>query len=170
MGLLDFFKRDAGPELFGAHEAAEAKAAALRREIDRLMPGNELTVQVDGDKVKIAGRVPDQATKEKLALIVGNARHVGQVDDQLEPAASPTQAAGQSRPAGQAGSASAQTIPVEQTSARFYTVESGDTLSKIAKAYYGDPDAYRLIFEANRPMLSDPDKIYPGQVLRIPSR
>ena len=53
--------------------------------------------------------------------------------------------------------------------ARFHTVVGGDTLSKIAKEQYGDPMKYPVIFEANRPMLSDPDKIYPGQVLRIPA-
>ena len=52
--------------------------------------------------------------------------------------------------------------------ATMYTVVSGDSLSKIAKAQYGDPMKYPMIFEANQPMLKDPDKIYPGQVLRIP--
>jgi nucleoid-associated protein YgaU len=47
-------------------------------------------------------------------------------------------------------------------------VQRGDTLSKLAKAHYGDAMKYPLIFEANKPMLADPDKIYPGQVLRIP--
>jgi nucleoid-associated protein YgaU len=51
---------------------------------------------------------------------------------------------------------------------RFYTVKSGDTLSKISKEFYSDPNRYNAIFEANKPMLEDPDKIYPGQVLRIP--
>jgi nucleoid-associated protein YgaU len=50
----------------------------------------------------------------------------------------------------------------------FHTVVSGDNLSKIAKAHYGDANKYPVIFEANRPMLSHPDKIYPGQMLRIP--
>ncbi len=52
----------------------------------------------------------------------------------------------------------------------FYTVQSGDTLSKIAKAHYGDANAYHAIFEANKPMLKHPDKIFPGQVLRIPPK
>jgi nucleoid-associated protein YgaU len=56
--------------------------------------------------------------------------------------------------------------PAQQ--AVFYTVQRGDTLSKIAKAHYGDAMKYPVIFEANRPMLTDPDKIYPGQALRIP--
>jgi len=49
-----------------------------------------------------------------------------------------------------------------------YTVKPGDTLSKIAKHFFGDANAYNEIFEANRDQLSDPDKIKPGQVLRIP--
>ena len=53
--------------------------------------------------------------------------------------------------------------------AKFYTVKSGDTLSKISKEFYGDAMKYNVIFEANKPMLSHPDKIYPGQVLRIPA-
>lgn len=51
---------------------------------------------------------------------------------------------------------------------RFYTVKSGDSLSKIAKEMYGNANDYMKIFDANKPMLSDPNKIYPGQVLRIP--
>ena len=49
-----------------------------------------------------------------------------------------------------------------------YTVAKGDTLSKIAKEFYGEANKYHQIFEANKPMLKDPDKIYPGQMLRIP--
>ncbi len=56
----------------------------------------------------------------------------------------------------------------KEPEAKYYTVVKGDTLSKIAKASYGDAMKYPVIFEANKPMLKDPDKIYPGQVLRIP--
>ena len=52
--------------------------------------------------------------------------------------------------------------------ARYYTVVKGDSLSKIAKEMYGNAMKYPVIFEANKPMLKDPDLIYPGQVLRIP--
>ena len=54
------------------------------------------------------------------------------------------------------------------TQTRSYTVKAGDTLSKIAKAQYGDANQYSKIFEANRDQLKDPDKIFPGQVLVIP--
>ena len=55
-----------------------------------------------------------------------------------------------------------------EPAATFYTVVRGDTLSKIAKEHYGNAMKYPVIFEANKPMLKHPDKIYPGQVLRIP--
>ena len=91
----------------------------------------------------VSGTVPDQETREKVVLCCGNVASVEHVNDQLKVAN-----------AGQAGD--------------FYTVKSGDTLSKIAKQHYGDANRYSAIFEANKPMLSDPDKIYPGQTLRIP--
>jgi nucleoid-associated protein YgaU len=60
------------------------------------------------------------------------------------------------------------TVDLSQPEAKFYTVVKGDTLSKIAKEFYGNANAYMKIFEANKPMLAHPDKIYPGQNLRIP--
>ena len=53
--------------------------------------------------------------------------------------------------------------------AQTYTVKAGDTLSKIAKQFLGDANAYQAIFDANRDQLSDPDKIKPGQILKIPN-
>lgn len=156
MGLFDLFKKDSGKELFKEKDAAEAKAEAIRQEIKRQgLPGN-LTVSVEGDKVKIGGQVPDQATREKLMLIAGNTKHVRQVDDQMQRQAVPSTAA-------------AQPAAPAQSVSQFYTVQSGDSLSKIAQHFYGDMHRYTEIFEANRPMLEDPDEIYPGQVLRIPA-
>jgi nucleoid-associated protein YgaU len=60
-------------------------------------------------------------------------------------------------------------VAQQSETSRFYTVKSGDTLSKISKEMYGNANQYMKIFEANKPMLKDPDKIYPGQVLRVPS-
>jgi nucleoid-associated protein YgaU len=62
------------------------------------------------------------------------------------------------------------TVDLSQPASQFYTVVKGDTLSKIAKEFYGDANAYQKIFEANKPMLTHPDKIYPGQNLRIPPK
>ena len=67
------------------------------------------------------------------------------------------------------GGAGAPAAAAAPAGGRTYTVKSGDTLSKIAKEHLGDANAYTKIFEANRDQLSDPDKIKPGQVLKIPA-
>ncbi len=107
------------------------------------LEAKDLKIQVEGDMVKVDGSAVDQATKEKIVLALGNVDGIAKVEDNL------TAAAGQA--------------------ANFCTVTAGDTLSKIAKKQYGDANKYQAIFEANKPMLSHPDKIYPGQVLRIPA-
>jgi nucleoid-associated protein YgaU len=104
---------------------------------------DELGVRVDGEKVTISGGVDTQANREKIVLLVGNVEGVGSVDDQLK-------------------------VATPEPEATFYEVKSGDSLSKIAKHFYGDANKYPQIFEANKPMLKDPDEIYPGQRLRIP--
>jgi nucleoid-associated protein YgaU len=91
----------------------------------------------------VAGQVSEQDTKEKVLLCCGNVAGVAAVNDML-------------------------TVASPAPEAQFHTVVSGDNLSKIAKKFYGDANKYPAIFEANKPMLSHPDKIYPGQALRIP--
>jgi nucleoid-associated protein YgaU len=143
MGLFDFVK--AAGELLGIGGGKAPEAGDLQKEVARHgLPADGLDVKVDGDTVKVHGKVPDQATKEKVILALGNVAGVAKVDEAIETAS--------------AGAA-----------ASFYTVQSGDTLSAIAKKQYGDASKYMVIFEANKPMLSHPDKIYPGQVLRIPA-
>ena len=107
------------------------------------IPVTDLAVPLDGDTVTVSGSVATQAEKEKIVLALGNVNGIAVVDDQM----------------------TAETVEDESN---FYEVKSGDSLSKIAKAYYGDAMKYHKIFDANKPMLSDPDKIYPGQTLRIP--
>ncbi len=109
------------------------------------LPANELNIAVDGSRglVTVSGSVADDPTKEKILLCCGNVHGVAQVDDQIA-VRNPT--------------------PPSQ----YHTVVSGDTLSKISRQFYGDANKYMIIFEANKPMLAHPDKIYPGQLLRIP--
>lgn len=104
-----------------------------------------LNVAVDGDKVTLGGKVNTQTCSEKLTLVAGNQRGVSSVDCQLE-------------------------VSNPEPEAKLYTVKSGDTLSKIAKEFYGDASKYPVIFEANQPMLTDPNKIFVGQSLRIPQQ
>jgi nucleoid-associated protein YgaU len=147
MALFDFFKRDKGKELFDANADAQRRAEAIRNEIRRLgLPGN-IDVQVEGSRVKVTGDVPDEATRQKLNMIVGNVKYIEAVDDSA--LKGPQLQGGQPK---------------------VHEVQSGDTLSSIAKEHYGDANAYNRIFAANQPMLKDPDEIYPGQVLIIPEQ
>jgi nucleoid-associated protein YgaU len=121
------------------------KAAALVKLVNDMgFHVDDLGVRVDDDKVTLTGKARSQEEKEKIVLLVGNVEGIGRVDDQMQAAAAAPEA-------------------------QFYEVKSGDTLSKIAKQFYGDANKYNQIFEANRPMLKDPDEIYPGQRLRIPA-
>ncbi len=125
---------------------ATAGAAIAKYITSQNLSAQGLDVQYDGATrtVTVSGVAPDQATKEKIVLCCGNVAAVAKVDDLL------TVAAG------------------AEPESTYVTVKSGDTLSKISKESYGDANAYMKIFEANKPMLSSPDKIYPDQVLRIP--
>jgi nucleoid-associated protein YgaU len=161
MGILSFIK-EAGEKLFGAttpsaqaapasapvdvatlnQKAGEAIATYIR---SQGLNADNLQVKYDGAShtVTVSGQAADQATKEKILVAAGNVQHVDKVDDQL-------------------------TVPNAAPESRYHTVASGDNLWKIAEKYYGSGAKNDLIFEANKPMLKSPDKIYPGQVLRIP--
>lgn len=152
MGLFSFIK-NAGVKVFRigkiteveAAEAAAAKSAKLLSAVEALGFGvTDLDITVDGDSATIYGEAEDQATREKTVLVVGNTEGITSVDDRM-------------------------TTAIQEPEAQFHTVVRGDTLGKIAKKYYGNAMKYPVIFEANKPMLSHPDKIYPGQVLRIPA-
>ena len=164
MGLMDFVK-SAGSAIFGSDEEekqieaeVQAQADAQREKLEKLKKARALQMKVDalgleienasfrveGSTVIIGGKVADQATSEKIALAVGNVNGIDAVDNRLE-------------------------VENTEPEAQFHTVVSGDTLGAIAKKYYGNAGKYPVIFEANKPMLKDPNKIYPGQVLRIPA-
>jgi nucleoid-associated protein YgaU len=143
MGVWSFVK-GAGKKLFGSSaEAAEVPAEdALKAEIKGLgLDAKGLDIKIDGDKVKVSGTAVSQEMKEKVILAVGNVNGVAEVHDDDVPGVKPV----------------------------FHTVVKGDTLSAIAKKTLGNANRYPEIFEANKPMLTHPDKIYPGQVLRIPA-
>lgn len=158
MGLFSFIK-EAGEKLFGGKEAQAATpeapsaealnataAAAITKYIEAQNLGLEgLQVAFDGSvgKVTVQGSAPTQAVKEKVTLCCGNVANVQSVENLMN-------------------------VTNPEPEAQYHDVVRGDTLSAIAKKYYGNANKYPVIFEANRPMLSDPDKIYPGQKLRIP--
>lgn len=166
MGLFDFFGESDGKELFDARAPAAEKAAAIRAEFERLGLPGAVTITVHGDCVKLIGHVPDQATKEKLMLVAGNVRHICSVDDQLRADAHASDQLGQSRAPWRIGGPPLGLMT--QARSTFYTVEPDETLAMIAEQFYGKAEDAALILEANRPMISGPEDLYPGQVLRIP--
>lgn len=125
----------------------EAQAAVIKQHVQQSGVNVQgLDIRFDGDgKLVMGGQAASKADYEKAALIAGNVMGVSQVDSQVQYPDN--------------GDADAQT----------YQVQSGDTLSKIAKQFYGDANQYNKIFEANQPMIKDADEIYPGQTLRIPA-
>jgi len=164
MGLFSFVK-SAGEALAGGKpvtsEGLVEHIKALNLKIDKLF------ISWDGKTCVLFGNVPDQAEKEKAILAVGNLSGVDQVVDKLQ-IVSGAGAAGTNTVAAAPETVDPSKEPAGQAESQFYTVVSGDNLSKIAKHCYGDANKYPVVFEANKPMLKSPDKIYPGQVLRIP--
>jgi len=154
MGLFSFIK-GAGAKIFNRKKAAdttvvdnrspeEIKVDALKNEITRLgLPVSDLHVDL-AEHVRVTGITDTNANREKIILALGNVEGVASVGDFIS-------------------------VTNAEPESTFHEVKSGDTLSKISKEVYGDPMKYNAIFEANQPMLSHPDKIYPGQMLRIPA-
>ena len=157
MGLFTFMK-EVGEKLLGGGQPGQASAgqqgqagpsqeqiaAALGKRVSDLgLRAENLQVRFENGTVYVDGKTPTKAEREQIILAVGNIECVEAVQDNLQVA---------------------QAAP----EAKFYTVQKGDTLSKISKQFYSDANKYMQIFEANKPMLTHPDKIYPGQVLRIP--
>jgi nucleoid-associated protein YgaU len=160
MGLFDFLK-GAGAKALTKKNAKTIKTPEtkkLEEEIFKkqklvLLKGivdslgikvSNMSLDLNGEKVTVYGQTKTQAEKEKVILAIGNVSGVAKVDDRIS-------------------------VTNPEPEAQFYTVKRGDSLSKISKKYYGDAKKYKIIFEANKPMLKDPNLIYPGQVLRIPA-
>ena len=115
----------------------------IRDRIQRLgLPVQNLELDL-GEHVAVTGTTDTNANREKIILALGNVEGVASVGDMIS-------------------------VTSPEPESTFHEVKKGDTLSKISKTVYGDPMKYNAIFEANQPMLSHPDKIYPGQILRIP--
>ncbi|MEQ4958826.1 peptidoglycan-binding protein LysM [Enterobacter hormaechei] len=149
MGLLSFVK-EAGEKIWDAVSGkdADTQAEKLKNHLNELglTGADNLEIEVSKDGiVTISGDIYTQDVKEKILVAAGNVSGVVSVNDSIR-------------------------LSQNASESRYYTVKSGDTLSAISRAMYGTADEYPRIFEANKPMLMHPDKIYPGQVLIIPGK
>ena len=141
MGLFDFAK-EFGKKLFGKDDDPAEK---ITQHILESNPGvDPLSVAYNDGTVTLAGQAASQEAYEKVILMAGNVKGVTDV------------------------SAENLSAPEPEVEVEYYVIEKGDTLSKIAKQYYGNAMDYPKIFEANREVIKDPDLIYPGQKIRIP--
>ncbi|MBP2281577.1 nucleoid-associated protein YgaU [Psychrobacter sp. PL19] len=133
------------PAASGEPSAQSVASLLLRRIQQQNLNISNLKVKYSGstDTAEISGSAKTQADREKAIIAIGNVQNVAKVIDNID-------------------------IEEDAPESTMYTVKSGDSLSKIARDVYGSSSDYLKIFEANKPMLADPDKIYPGQVLRIP--
>jgi nucleoid-associated protein YgaU len=151
MGLISFLK-GAGEKVFGKSDATleKEKAEAIVNHINKYgLNVKDLVVTVDGETVTLNGEVSSVLERNRVVVVTGNVSGISAVNDNL-----------------------VLNVPepvVVEPEKQYYTVVKGDYLSKISKRVYGDAMKYNIIFEANKPMLTDPDKIYPGQVLVIPA-
>ncbi len=146
MGLLDF-ARDVGRQLFDTD--AEA-ADNIKQHLETRLSGvKNVEVEFDDGVATICGDCDSPAVRERAILLAGNVKGVEKVvaDGLKAPKPAPEE------------KVSKDTV---------YEIKSGDTLGAIAKKFYGKASQYTRIFEANRDIIDDPNKIYPGQKIRIP--
>lgn len=143
MGVFDFIK-SVGEKIGITSEEESPKAEDLKAEVEKHgLEAEDLEVSVEGDTVKVAGATESSSIREKIILALGNTLGISKVEEDIK-------------------------VKTEEPDATFYTVKKGDTLWAISSKHYGNGAKYNTIFEANKPMLKHPDRIYPGQVLRIP--
>jgi nucleoid-associated protein YgaU len=141
MGLFDFVK-GVGKKVFGNEAEASDK---IRQEIEQDNPGIKgLSVNYDNGVVSLSGEAESREALEKAVLMAGNVQGVSAIHIEGLKA------------------------PPASAEVDFYVIEKGDTLSAIAKRFYGDASAYPRLFEANREVIKDANLIFPGQKIRIP--
>lgn len=148
LGSKDYSYRNTDTTILNRDLAIEDIEFLVAQRLEKQVQELQLQVKnfkifIDLDTAHLTGTALNQSTKEKIILIVGNTPGISLIDDQL-------------------------IVDQNEPKAEFYTVKTGDTLNLIAKNMYGNADKFSVILNANKPMLDDPNNIYPGQVLRVP--
>lgn len=165
MSLFGFVK-DIGRNIFNRDEEAAEKIAAHLQASK--LDITDLSVEYDDGIVGLCGECDSAETFEKAVLLAGNVK--GVIDVYTSKLRVKPSAQAVSIEAAPQASSPQQTVPVVEGAPKveYYVIKSGDTLGKIAKHYYGNANKYPRIFDANREVIEDPDKIFPGQKIRIP--
>ena len=150
MGLLDF-AANIGRKLFPGSVKPEEAAGKIKQEIEAAhLNIKDLSVTMEGQVCHLAGECPDFIAFQKAVLIAGNIEGVANVE-------------------AKSFKIHAAVVAEKEPEVQYYLIQKGDTLSKIAKQFYGDANKYPKIFEANKEVIKDPDLIFPGQKIRIPA-
>ena len=146
MGLFDF-AADIGKKVFGIGDANAADQ--IKENIEANNPGvTDLEVSLDDEVCTVSGNCESAEAKEKVVLMTGNMKGVGSVNGD--------------------GLTAPEVEAEAEAETEYYVIESGDTLWGIAAKFLGNGSKYPEIFEANREVIEDPDKIFVGQKIRIP--
>lgn len=168
MGFFDFLA-DAGSKVFGKDDPEPQVTVPIIKHIENNgVDVSNLKTHFNQGVVTLSGYVQNQEQREKAVLTAGNIAGVSRVQDNLIVGAPPSDQTEAEQQQAEVANKEADVAGEANWESRTYTVKPGDTLGKIAQEFYGSASKYPKIFEANQPMLKDPDKIYPGQVLRIP--
>jgi len=171
MGLFQFMK-DIGEKIGGGKLDGPAIEEKIKEDLGSQII--EINAQLEEEVVTLSGCCDSQAAREKAVLIAGNLKGVSSIsyyglkvkEANVQPATTPGDMVEEVKSEQQP--AIVVTVEEEAVETDFYTIVSGDTLSKIAKKYYGDANKYPKIFEANKEVIKHADKIYVGQTIRIP--
>lgn len=167
MSLFGFVK-DIGRQLFKKDEDA---AAAILQHIENNNPGvTDLKVTFDNGIVGLGGECSSGEAFQKCVLMAGNVKGVVDVyTNGLRVKATATDVVTPEPVAEPAAAAPVQQVaPQTRVAVEYYVIRSGDTLSRIAKQAYGNANLYPKLFEANKEVIEHPDRIFPGQKIRIP--
>lgn len=179
MGFFDSIKNALGGDK-NEPEGIKGPSMVLR---EAGIDPSGLDFKIGGDSsITVTGTVADETTRDRITTLIGDMKQVTSVNNQtvvakaaeapaeVAPPVEPeAQHAPQDEPQAEAAAPPESPADAAPEAGETYTVQSGDSLWKIAEAHYGNGSKYQAIFEANRDILDNPDLIKPGQVLKLPT-
>jgi nucleoid-associated protein YgaU len=159
MGIFDSIKKALG----GSKPEADTTVAPSQLLREAGIDTSGLKLSFSPGSIAVAGTVSSDAEREKIIEVLSGIDGISSVQDNMVIATAP-----EPEPVPEPAPVEAEEAAPAETGGRTYTVQSGDSLWKIAEEMYGNGSKYMKIFEANKDLLDNPDKIFPGQELKIP--